>query len=747
MDACAVSCEVDDFVQTYLPNHGSNSFNKLIADLKKQKMLVVRAKSSGQGSSNSSQRPLYTHVLKPLKALFQSGSPNPNRVIKSMQAVVNAVRRALQRHKSTEVSEFFVREDDAYATATEASFTKNKDGPFKLYPTDIAIFLSIQSETESIQSNNYRFMSRMIRVLNEDARRKFAYGITFRGNAVSLWCISRSHAVKSIPFNVLEHSDIFIRVIASLLSATDVPLGYDPLVTLLPDRSYIYTLPPDESRTTPLFYRTVELVSEFHSSNPGGRTSRIWKVRQVLSATDSSPIPGTTEVILKDVTLDARLPTEADNQRQLFDDIANVAKDENWSSHPIVKEFRARDLALLSEAFQGDNFKRYFACIIASHASAPCTVAGGGLSPGESNPARRRCFFIFDSVCTPLYDIPTLGDAMDVLVQSLTALQLMFCAGWLHRDVSAGNILAVRSVTGGQWQVKLSDLEYARKFPAEGALPDKHKTGTPYFMACETLTLSYFIRISHRRREEDDGDDSDSDTPISKPVIHNYQHDLEAIFWIALWLATIRVKENRQHPFEVEHFRQSVCGAYAADRKTFFLSNLPLAMDPFAQRTFPSSLPAAFIRSLDKLRNNLRVEYLSRNSEGKQDDRESYSWISSQGFSPFLNGIKTCRDQWAGIELFVESDLRRQRQQRRQPPPPPKRKSEDDQDRLEDQQGPKKKPRGAPQAPPQRAGPVTRSMTRSQVNTGPLTRAAVRRLHGNSKPIAGTAPAVKSTRR
>jgi hypothetical protein len=151
MDACAVSCEVDDFVQTYLPNHGSNSFNKLIADLKKQKMLVVRAKSSGQGSSNSSQRPLYTHVLKPLKALFQSGSPNPNRVIKSMQAVVNAVRRALQRHKSTEVSEFFVREDDAYATATEASFTKNKDGPFKLYPTDIAIFLSIQSETESIQ--------------------------------------------------------------------------------------------------------------------------------------------------------------------------------------------------------------------------------------------------------------------------------------------------------------------------------------------------------------------------------------------------------------------------------------------------------------------------------------------------------------------------------------------------------------------------------------------------------------------
>ncbi|KAG2008908.1 other/FunK1 protein kinase [Coprinopsis cinerea AmutBmut pab1-1] len=752
MEDHAVTHEVNDFLQNYFPSHGADSFDKLVADLKKQKVLVARAKSPNRASFHSSEGHSHTLVLKTLKTLFERGAAHPSGVVKSMQTIVNSVRKALKRVKGAHVNQLLVREDDVGASSTDASLTENRDGP--MHPTDIAVPFSVLPETENAQSHNACFISRMIRVMNEDARRKFLYGITVRGTDITLWCISRSHVVKSTPFSCLEHSAIFIRAITSLLSATDDRLGYDPLITLLPDGSYVYTLPPDGSRTAAHFYQTVELVSEFHSSDPGGRTSRIWKVRQVTSPSDPSPISGTADMILKDATLDARLPTEADNQRQLFDDITAFAKDENWRARPIVKEFTARDLDILSDALEGDNFKRYFACITASYVSAPCTVAGGDLCPEASNPARHRCFFIFDSICTPLHDIPTLGDAMDILVQSLTALQLMFCAGWVHRDVSSGNILAVQLAPGGPWQVKLSDMEYARRFPRGGVLQDKGKIGTPYFMATELLMLNYFYRPD---AYDDEDEDDDDDGPPLKPVVHNYQHDLEAIWWIALWLATIRVRQGRPHPVEVIHFQHSLGGIYATNRRTLFLSNLPLAMDPFAQRTFPSSLPSAFIRSLHKLRKNLRVQYHSRNGDNKQDEPGTYSWISSQGFSSFLNGIEECRDQWAGIELFVESDLRRQRQQRRQPPPPPKRKPEDDgqgrpegEDRLENQQRPKKKSRVAPQAP-QRAGPVTRSMTRSQVNTGPLTRAAVRRLQeskakgGNSKPIVGSA--IKHTRR
>jgi serine/threonine protein kinase len=40
----------------------------------------------------------------------------------------------------------------------------------------------------------------------------------------------------------------------------------------------------------------------------------------------------------------------------------------------------------------------------------------------------------------------------------------MYCAGWVHRDISSGNILAHRT-TSGTWQAKLSDLEYAKRYP------------------------------------------------------------------------------------------------------------------------------------------------------------------------------------------------------------------------------------------------------------------------------------------
>lgn len=51
------------------------------------------------------------------------------------------------------------------------------------------------------------------------------------------------------------------------------------------------------------------------------------------------------------------------------------------------------------------------------------------------------------------------------------ALLLLFCAGWVHRDVSCGNVLLWRDRTGKLYG-KLGDLEYAKKFPSAGSSPD-----------------------------------------------------------------------------------------------------------------------------------------------------------------------------------------------------------------------------------------------------------------------------------
>lgn len=49
------------------------------------------------------------------------------------------------------------------------------------------------------------------------------------------------------------------------------------------------------------------------------------------------------------------------------------------------------------------------------------------------------------------------------LVLSPIALRLLFLAGWVHRDISAGNILLYKPV-GTDGQGKLGDLEYAREY-------------------------------------------------------------------------------------------------------------------------------------------------------------------------------------------------------------------------------------------------------------------------------------------
>lgn len=56
----------------------------------------------------------------------------------------------------------------------------------------------------------------------------------------------------------------------------------------------------------------------------------------------------------------------------------------------------------------------------------------------------------------------------------------MFCAGWVHRDISDGNILAVWDKETQAWRVRISDLEYAREFPRDdGVAGSDPKTVSP----------------------------------------------------------------------------------------------------------------------------------------------------------------------------------------------------------------------------------------------------------------------------
>ncbi|KAJ3768087.1 hypothetical protein FB446DRAFT_651015, partial [Lentinula raphanica] len=125
------------------------------------------------------------------------------------------------------------------------------------------------------------------------------------------------------------------------------------------------------------------------------------------------------------------------------------------------------------------------------------------------------------------------------------ALWIMYQAGWVHRDVSGGNI---SWFTHGNMGL-LGDFKYIVRINEER----RHdvRTGTPFFMAAETMKDAYlFMRLQRnqrklRTRNTTPNFDSirkpkpDLPIPVSKsklPFSYNPLHDLESVWWIIVYI-------------------------------------------------------------------------------------------------------------------------------------------------------------------------------------------------------------------
>ncbi|EAU89839.1 other/FunK1 protein kinase [Coprinopsis cinerea okayama7 len=723
MEADVSTCTVGKFFDNYLPNHGME-FDAVVGDLMKQNVLVSRGRSLSQQPASLPKSTRFTHTFKSFKTLFRSRTTNPTRVVKALQTIGNAVRKALGTSPDSEVNGCSVRLEDTIALVSHGCLTTNEGA---LQPTEVVVPMTAAADNCDYTLSNEakaKLLSRATEIMNEDARRRFCFGVTCEGPEVTLWRFARSIVVKSTPFDMTEQPDLLVKLFVALFSTPLHQLGYDPLVTLLPDGNYIYQL----SSSTTLYFKTIRPIWDVRPTSLSGRRTRIWEVEQVISPAQPTRIPGTPTRALKDVFLSSKARTEADVQDDLFADIAKLGQDPNWRSRPLLKDFSPVHLEALAQALEGDRFKEYFSRIIANHLGEddhPASVTSPTSRP------KRRCLFLYEHICTPLNNVATLGEAVDILKQALIPLHLMFCAGWVHRDISPGNILARRDASTSVWQVKLSDLEHAKRFPDCEMASSDHITGTPYFIACEILEDNQFFpqTLDHSKPPR---------TYQLFDIVHTYQYDLESIWWILLWLVTVRVNQNLPKWFGNKYFQQRVDLEYAGTRA--YLFTRPLAYVPKIKECIPQELLSSFFGRLDVLRNDLYREYVTRNRDGSYIDIESYSWIASEGFNKFYTGIEDSRDEWGAIDLIVDTvpepalDVRKE-----DPSPPPqlsniplsnKRKANP----ALGQGGPLKKRRSGgarDRAVAVRVdGPVTRSMTR---NAGPMTRSATRRLQEAEK--------------
>ncbi|KAJ2919088.1 hypothetical protein MD484_g1305, partial [Candolleomyces efflorescens] len=442
--------------------------------------------------------------------------------------------------------------------------------------------------------------SGVVHIMNDDVRRTFMFGITIEATRMTLWYFSRSHSMKSKSFDFTTDFPTLVNVLISLMFAEDKDLGFDPNIALMShtNRQYIYTV---NGKSGPRRFKTTHSILENCALSVAGRMTRVFRAMVELGGQTNEPKMGVKPMVLKDVWLDEGSKSEMEIQRELFSDIEKFAKERDWREAPSLSAFKAEPLAETMAAFaeylEGGRYKDLFLVIrdgstgeaskplppsawtptsklfhsvadaSQANASAPSTQRLTG--PLQANMARdrqlrpesqidqgiyrdhaskRRSFLLFDDECTRVYCLPKTGDVFAVLRDCIMALRLMLCAGWVHRDISCNNIMAVQDPQTGQWKLKLADLEYSKKFGLNASASDP-KTGTPFFMPCEILQRDYFgiddlvsfnpFDVSVERRPL-----NAPPRPPDEPLLHNFLHDLEATYWTGLWIITSRVNHE-----------------------------------------------------------------------------------------------------------------------------------------------------------------------------------------------------------
>ena len=235
-------------------------------------------------------------------------------------------------------------------------------------------------------------------------------------------------------------------------------------------QQYIYECNPEvdyaETKSAKTrYYKTLCSLTPAHLYRISGRATRIWQVTEVDSIDEAKAIMGQKPVILKDVWLDVTRKTEAENMDLIFKAVDKFVADAHerypgphglsqfMAEEPRFEHFdhqtRTRLEQLLTNkqyrslfltkrhAWKGEETKEHSANLQRPRESifAPLVTAKEGAGrPGDitrtlySQDAslssrqfgqKRQSRFVYEEVCTSLWDLPTLGDVVDVLRQAL----------------------------------------------------------------------------------------------------------------------------------------------------------------------------------------------------------------------------------------------------------------------------------------------------------------------------------------
>ncbi|KII86545.1 hypothetical protein PLICRDRAFT_113885, partial [Plicaturopsis crispa FD-325 SS-3] len=360
-----------------------------------------------------------------------------------------------------------------------------------------------QANHNSLQ-NRCKAVWSMHHIMRDDPTRRLTFAITVENSTMRIWFGSRSFLIVTEGFNWITDVEKLIRVYSSFAFATKSELGWDPTMRYIPNTKpaeYDIDVYPKADKD-PVTYRNCKIIWDYGAESMYGRATRVF----------SSTHPETKEpVAIKDVWQDQDRVSEGANVDKIMERIAQRGEPFLSFKKYFMEVMHYGDVVIngqidetLGLIMHNTPFPRNHTWLrlqkpikaVDGTNGEPPMVDGLGATITTLTQNRqkdlRRCIhyhIVFAHIGTPVYELPALKDRCCVLIDSLKALDALYRLGWVHRDISVGNILCVKDssnkITG-----KLSDLEYIMALDCDDPAHSV-RTGTVDFMASEVDNMAY----------------------------------------------------------------------------------------------------------------------------------------------------------------------------------------------------------------------------------------------------------------
>ncbi|KAI0085288.1 hypothetical protein BDY19DRAFT_909100 [Irpex rosettiformis] len=444
--------------------------------------------------------------------------------------------------------------------------------------------------------NNAKIIWSLHHAMRETVYRRFIFGYTIEDTDMRLWFCSRSDLVVSEKFDFITDHKTLIHFFLSIMFSPMTKLGYDPSISpaerTRDQRTTKYSIKVT-CQGREATYITHQVLANISAEAMQGRATRVWRGKQA----DEKGRPTGHNMVIKDCWIDSDRKREGDILAEILDAAKTSPNPDHLPNiknhfltvvhHGDVLVDGVKDTTLSLR--RGTEFPepRQFLDLVRSSATKEVEKPPVGLVTldkdtvvwlrGFRSDDKSHYRIVFDSEesCDPIDTLTSAHGIWNAMVDAHLGVTTLHQLGFIHRDISAGNVLVGRGIPGrvGAGVGKIVDLEFCKRIDDNNRV-HQGRTGTRYFIPLEVQMQEYIFvpdivapdhgpsrqkyslsEISRRRlgktqtskihRRVPNASKGVKLNPASNletpPFVNNPLHDLESLWWLAVYLILSRL--------------------------------------------------------------------------------------------------------------------------------------------------------------------------------------------------------------